>query len=58
MKINGENRELGGRGERGGGASLPVGRNSKKPRAFILLLRGKLLQASTCVGFPEIEDCW
>ena len=54
MKINEENREVGGRGEGGGGgASLPVGRNSKKPRAFILLLRGKLLQASTCLEVSE-----
>ena len=54
MKINGENREVGGRwGRGGGGARLPVGRNIKNPIAFILLLRGKLLQASTCLVLSE-----
>ena len=48
MKINGEKSKWGE-----GWACLPVGRNIKKPIAFILLLRGKLLQASTCLVFSE-----
>ena len=52
MKINGEKREWEDEGG-GGWGCLPVGRNIKKPIAFILLLRGKLLQASTCLVFSE-----